>query len=84
MIVLKRRTSGGLFDRLANEFEERWEQTTPLPTRERLHAYLAEVELEPWHEQNRDSELSTPPPATSAAPTALDPNAPRRWPRRPT
>jgi transcriptional regulator with XRE-family HTH domain len=84
VIVLKRRTSGGLFDRLANEFEERWEQTTPLPTRERLHAYLAEVEPEPWPEQNPDSEPSTPPPPTSATPTALDPNAPRRWPRRPT
>ena len=80
VIVLKRRTSGGLFDRLANEFEERWEQTTPLPTHERLHAYLADVELE----QNADSEPSTPPPPTSATPTAMDPNAPRRWPRRPT
>jgi hypothetical protein len=45
VMLLERRTSHGLFDRLADEFEECWEQTL-LPNRERLIAYRAEVELE--------------------------------------
>ena len=81
LIILQRRTSGGLFDRLVGEFDERWEKATPLPTRERLHAYLAEVELEPWPEVDEpESEPPSPPP--SATPTFPDPNAPRRWPGR--
>jgi hypothetical protein len=80
LILIQRRTSAGLFDRLADEFDERWEQTTPLPTRERLHAYLAEVELEPSPES--DVEPAPRPPKSPAPPTEPRPEPPRRWPGR--
>lgn len=81
VILLQRRTSAGLFDRLADEFDERWEQAAPLPTRERLLAYLAEVELEPWPEPDVDPDPGPP----QSSPTLTEPrsDAPRRWPRRP-
>jgi hypothetical protein len=80
VILIQRRTSAGLFDRLADEFDERWEQTTPLPTRERLHAYLAEVEPEPSPEPDVEPALSSP--QSPAPPTELRPEPPRRWPGR--
>jgi transcriptional regulator with XRE-family HTH domain len=80
VILIQRRTSAGLFDRLADEFDERWGQTTPLPTRERLHAYLAEVELEPSPEP--DVEPGPRPPQSPAPRTELRPEPPRRWPGR--
>jgi transcriptional regulator with XRE-family HTH domain len=80
VILIQRRTSAGLFDRLADEFDERWGQTTPLPTRERLHAYLAEVELEPSPEP--DVEPDPRPPQSPAPPTEPRPEPPRRWPGR--
>jgi transcriptional regulator with XRE-family HTH domain len=78
-IVLQRRTSDGLFDRLTKEFDERWDDTTPLSSRERLHAYLAEVDLEPSPESDAEPEPVTPP---SPMPTDARPDAPRRWPGR--
>jgi transcriptional regulator with XRE-family HTH domain len=80
LILIQRRTSRGLFDRLADEFDERWERTTPLPTRDLLHAYLAEVELERPHEPDIEPEprLSQSP----APPTEPRPEPPRRWPGR--
>jgi hypothetical protein len=80
LILLQRLTSAGLFDRLADEFDERWEQTTPLPTRERLRAYLAEVELE--HSPEPDVEPDPRPPQSPAAATEPRPEPPRRWPGR--
>jgi transcriptional regulator with XRE-family HTH domain len=80
VILIQRRTSAGLFDRLADEFDERWGQTTPLPTRERLHAYLAKVELEPSPEP--DVEPDPRPPQSPAPPTEPRPEPPRRWPGR--
>jgi len=77
VILLQRLSNAGLFDRLADEFDERWEQTTPLPTRERLHAYLAGVGLERSPEP--DVEPDHRPPQSPAPPT----EAPRRWPGRP-
>jgi transcriptional regulator with XRE-family HTH domain len=82
VILLQLLTSAGLFDRLADEFDERWEQTTPLPTREHLHAYLAEVELERAPEP--DIEPDHRPAQSRARPTDLRPEAPRRWPGRRT
>jgi transcriptional regulator with XRE-family HTH domain len=82
LILVQRRTSAGLFDRLADEFDERWEQTTPLPTRARLHEYLAEVEREPSLEPDEEPNLRLP---QSAAPLAGPrPEPPRRWPGRRT
>ena len=40
LILLRQANYGGLFDRLADEFDERWDKATPLTTREQLHAYL--------------------------------------------
>ena len=76
VILLQRRTSGGLFDRLADAFEQRWEQTTSLPTRERLRVYLAEAALEPSPEP--DVEPAPRSPQSPAPPT----EPPRRWPGR--
>ena len=76
LILIQHRTSGGVFDRLADDFEERWEQTTPLPTRGRLHAYLAGVGLERSPEP--DVEPDQRPPQSPVPPT----EAPRRWPGR--
>jgi transcriptional regulator with XRE-family HTH domain len=80
VILIQRRTSAGLFDRLAEEFGQRWEQTTPLPTRERLHAYLAEAALEPSPEP--DVEPDPRLPQSAAAATEPRPEPPRRWPGR--
>jgi len=82
LIVLHRHTSAGLFDRLADEFEKRWDDTTPLPDQERLHAYLAEVELEPWPEPGSHPDLVEPPTPIEPARGAFDPDRPRRWPGR--
>ncbi len=83
LIHLRRATDGGLFDRLADDFDDRWIQTTPITSRGQLHAYLADTELEPWTEPDQAPEpdpAHSQPPATPAAPAA---DAPRRWPRRP-
>ena len=67
---------GAHSDRLADAFEQRWEQTTSLPTRERLRAYLAEAALEPSAEP--DVEPAPRSPQSPAPP--IEP--PRRWPGR--
>ncbi|MGH2872961.1 MAG: helix-turn-helix domain-containing protein [Solirubrobacteraceae bacterium] len=82
VILIARRTRAGLFDRLVNEFEERWEKTAPLQTRERLRAYLADAELEPAPES--DSESDPRPPPSRSRPTDPSLEAPRRWPGRRT
>jgi transcriptional regulator with XRE-family HTH domain len=76
LILIQRRTSAGLFDRLADEFEQRWEQTTSLPTRERLRVYLTEVERERSPGPDVESAARSP---QSATPTT---EPPRRWPGR--
>ncbi len=85
LIHLRRATDGGLFDRLTDDFDDRWLKATPLTSREQLHAYLADTKLEPWPQADQTSEPDPPPPhaplrppETSAAPAA---DAPRRWPR---
>jgi len=85
LIHLRRTTDGGLFDRLADDFDDRWLKATPLTRREQLHAYLADTKLEPWPQADQTSEPDPPPPhaplrppETPAVPAA---DAPRRWPR---
>jgi transcriptional regulator with XRE-family HTH domain len=88
LIHLRRATDGGLFDRLAHDFDDRWFEATPLTSREQLQAYLAASELEPWPEAERSPEADQLPPFVPArpseAPTASPAEAPRRWPRRPS
>jgi transcriptional regulator with XRE-family HTH domain len=88
MIHLRQATYGGLFDRLAHDFDVRWEKATPLNSREQLHAYLADTEVEPWTEPAQLPQPASPRPRTpsrpSETPTASPGEAPRRWPGRPT
>ena len=88
IIHLRRQADGGLFDRLADDFDDRWLEATPLTSPEQLHAYLADIELEPRLEPER-SPAASPQPARAPArpteaPTTSSAEAPRRWPRRPT
>jgi transcriptional regulator with XRE-family HTH domain len=87
VIHLRRLVDGGLFDRLADDFEDRWPQATRLASREQLHAYLADTELEPWTEPHQPPAAKPPPPTAPTrppvTPAASPADAPRRWPRRP-
>jgi hypothetical protein len=76
IIHLRRLADGGLFDRLAHDFDHRWLKATPLTSREQLHAYLADTELEPWAEPERSPEAD---PYRLLRPRGH----PRRPPRRP-
>jgi transcriptional regulator with XRE-family HTH domain len=88
IIHLRRQTDGGLFDRLAADFDDRWLEATPLTSREQVHAYLADTELEPRpepeHSPAADPQPVRAPARPPDAPTASAAEAPRRWPRRPT
>jgi transcriptional regulator with XRE-family HTH domain len=88
IIHLRRQADGGLFDRLADDFDDRWLEATSLTSREQLHAYLADTELaprpEPEHTPAADPQPARAPARPSEAPTASPAEAPRRWPRRPT
>jgi len=88
VIHLRRQADDGLFDRLAEDFDDRWLEATPLASREQLHAYLADTELEPGpepeHSPEADPLLAPAPSRPPEAPTASPADAPRRWPRRPT
>jgi transcriptional regulator with XRE-family HTH domain len=88
LIHLRQANYGGLFDRLVHDFEERWDRTTPLTSREQLHAYLAGTEVEPWTEPSQLPEPEPPsPPAPSRpseTPTDSPTEPPRRWPGRRT
>ena len=86
IIHLRRQADGGLFDRLVEDFDDRWLEATPLTGREQLHAYLADTEPGPEPEHSPEADpLSAPAPSRPPeAPTASPADAPRRWPRRPT
>jgi transcriptional regulator with XRE-family HTH domain len=88
IIHLRRQADGGLFDRLADDFDDRWLEATPLTSREQLHAYLADTELEPRpepeHSPTADPLPARAPARPPEAPTAAPAEAPRRWPRRPS
>ncbi len=85
IIHICRLADGGLFDRLADDFDDRWLQATPLTSREQLHAYFADAELNARTESGPTPDpLPAPAPTRSPeAQTMLTANAPRRWPRRP-
>ena len=84
IIHLRRQADGGLFDRLADDFDDRWLEATPLASRERLHAYLAAPELEPRPEPEHSPAADPQPVRAPARPPEAPAEAPRRWPRRPT
>ncbi len=87
IIHLRRLADGGLFDRLADDFDDRWIKTVPIPSREHLHAYLAGTKLGGWTGPDQLPEPDPPSPRApsrpSETPTASPGEAPRRWPRRP-
>jgi hypothetical protein len=88
LIHLRQVNYGGLFDRLVNDFEDRWLKATPIASREQLHAYLVDAEVEPWtepaHLPEPDSSSPRTPSRPSEIPTASPREAPRRWPGRPS
>jgi transcriptional regulator with XRE-family HTH domain len=77
---LRRQVDGGLFDRLSEDFEDRWLAAEPLVSHEQLHAYLADTK--PQARTGPEPE-SDPVRTPEASPMPLA-DAPRRWPRRPT
>lgn len=90
-IHLRRVSPGGLFDRIASHFEDRWNETTPISTREDLDNYLYDIADDDIEEPltpvaDRKLEHREHPPAEPAPPASsggiLEPGAPRRWPRR--
>jgi transcriptional regulator with XRE-family HTH domain len=82
ILHLRRQVDGGLFDRLAEDFEDRWLVAEPLISREQLHGYLADTKPQTRTEPEPESD-PVPVPAPEASPMPLA-DAPRRWPRRPT
>jgi transcriptional regulator with XRE-family HTH domain len=88
VIHLHRQSDGGLFDRLAKDFDRRWLDATPLASHDQLQAYLADAG--PKASPESDLLLESDPPSPSApsqpseTPTASPGDAPRRWPRRPS
>lgn len=78
ILHLRRQVDGGLFDRLSEDFEDRWLAAEPLASRKQLHGYLANTKPQARTEPEPESD---PVPEASAMPPA---DAPRRWPRRPT
>jgi lambda repressor-like predicted transcriptional regulator len=88
LIHLRQASYGGLFDRLLDDFDDRWDKATPLASSPQRNAHLADVDADPWTEPAQLPEPDSPSPGTpsrpSEAPTASPGEAPRRWPRRPT
>ena len=86
IIHLRRQTDNGLFDRLVEDFEDRWLKATPLASCEQLHAYLTDTERqpgqEPEHLPEADPRSARAPLRPTEAPTASPADAPRRWPGR--
>ncbi len=81
LIHLRQATYGGLFDRLANDFDERWLKANPL-TKEQLHIDPAETAL--MHRADPVDPSTADPPPYPATPVVLPADPPRRWPRRPS
>jgi transcriptional regulator with XRE-family HTH domain len=83
LIHIRRKGTGGLFDRLAGHIKDSWEHGTPLNSEADLRYYLAEDEVDPdpdGHPAGIDSRFREP--ATTAPAPSPGP-VPRRWPRRP-
>jgi hypothetical protein len=88
LIHLRQANYGRLFDRLVDDFDNRWDKATPLASREQLHAYLVDTEVEPWTEPAQlpepDSSSPRTPSRPSETPTDSPAEPPRRWPGRRT
>ncbi|MDQ6949622.1 MAG: hypothetical protein M3256_26085 [Actinomycetota bacterium] len=84
VIHLRRQGDDGLFDRLAEGFDDRWLEATPVTSREQLHAYVADTELEPGPEPEHSLEADPRSAPAPSQPPEAPADAPRRWPRRPT
>jgi transcriptional regulator with XRE-family HTH domain len=86
LIHLRQTTRGGLFDRLAHDFDDRWDKATPLASSEQRNGHLADTEVDPWTDLAQLPEPDSPslrtPSRPSETPTAPPGDAPRRWPRR--
>lgn len=83
VIHIRRRGTGGLFDRFTSHLEDRWEHGAPLTSQADLHYYLAEddANYDPDESDDGESPVAKPAgPELSPSPAA----APRRWPRRPS
>jgi len=81
IIHLRRQANGGLFDRVSDDFEDRWLEATPITSREQLDTYTADRQLAGQPGPLRLPEADPPPPSAT---TPMPADAPRRWPRRPT
>jgi transcriptional regulator with XRE-family HTH domain len=77
VIYLRRCVDGGLFDRLADDFDAKWLQAAPLSSLEQLAVAFAETELQRGADRVQDDILLDDEPARPA-------ELPRRWPRRRT
>jgi transcriptional regulator with XRE-family HTH domain len=83
LIHIRRKGTGGLFDRLAGHIKDTWQRGTPLNSETDIRSHLAEDDPdrhpddEPVGLGSPPTEPATPTPAPSPAPV------PRRWPRRP-
>jgi hypothetical protein len=77
VIHLRRHVDGGLFDRLADDFDDNWHRAAPLTSPEQMDAYLADTELESAAVPEQADSLSVDAP--SRAPEAPT-EAPRHWP----
>ena len=88
LIHLRQANYGGLFDRLVDDFDDRWLRATPLASREQLQGYLPDTEVElgsgPAQLPEPDSPSPPAPSRPSETPTVSPGEAPRRWPRRPS
>jgi len=84
IIHLRRQVDDGLFDRLAEDFEDRWLEATPVTNRDQLHAYHAATDLEPGRESEHSPEADPQSAPAPSQPPEAPVDAPRHWPRRPT
>lgn len=82
LIHIRRKGTGGLFDRFTSHLEDSWEHGTPLTSERDIRDYLAEDDRHYGPDESDDRES----PAAEPAAQALSPSpapVPRRWPRRP-
>jgi transcriptional regulator with XRE-family HTH domain len=80
LIHIRRKGTGGLFDRFTNHLEDSWDHSTPLTSQADLHYHLAEDDQD--RDPDYESESPDSRPTDRATPTPEP--VPRRWPRRPS
>jgi len=84
LLHIRRKGTGGLFDRFAAHCEGSWEHAVPLNSEVDLQIYLSQDD--PGSDQSAEPEgLPTQVTQPAATPSMGSPvSAPRRWPRRPS